>query len=215
MQDGQANSGGATQMQDGQPNSGGATQMQDGQPNSGGATQLPDGQTNSGGVTQLSDGQPNSGGVTQLSDGQPNSGGVTQLSDGQPNSGGATELPDGQPNSATQMGDGQANSSGGSTQTACMSDNSLVLTLSNGVLMDSKGRTGYIASNFQFQFDNPPQSGHLETSGFSICNGNQLALNGNTQWWMCKSGDFYNLYSKNWAAQCEETTFTIVKQTKC
>jgi hypothetical protein len=39
----------------------------------------------------------------------------------------------------------------------------LVLTLANGILKDAQGRTGYIASNYQFQFDGPPQvcSSHL------------------------------------------------------
>jgi hypothetical protein len=33
----------------------------------------------------------------------------------------------------------------------------LELTLDGSVLKDAKGRTGYIASNYQFQFDGPPQ----------------------------------------------------------
>ena len=33
----------------------------------------------------------------------------------------------------------------------------LELTLSDSVLKDAKDRTGYIASNYQFQFDGPPQ----------------------------------------------------------
>jgi hypothetical protein len=33
----------------------------------------------------------------------------------------------------------------------------LTLTLINGILKDALGRTGYIASNYQFQFDGPPQ----------------------------------------------------------
>jgi hypothetical protein len=33
----------------------------------------------------------------------------------------------------------------------------LECTLSGGVLKDSQQRTGYIASNYQFQFDGPPQ----------------------------------------------------------
>jgi len=43
---------------------------------------------------------------------------------------------------------------------------SLVLTLNNGVLKDSEGRTGYIASNNQLQFDNPPQVRSTWLSGF-------------------------------------------------
>jgi hypothetical protein len=33
----------------------------------------------------------------------------------------------------------------------------LEITLSGGILKDSQQRTGYIASNYQFQFDGPPQ----------------------------------------------------------
>ena len=33
----------------------------------------------------------------------------------------------------------------------------LEITLAGGILKDSQQRTGYIASNFQFQFDGPPQ----------------------------------------------------------
>jgi hypothetical protein len=33
----------------------------------------------------------------------------------------------------------------------------LECTLSGGILKDAQGRTGYIASNYQFQFDGPPQ----------------------------------------------------------
>jgi hypothetical protein len=33
----------------------------------------------------------------------------------------------------------------------------LEITLSGGILKDAQGRTGYIADNYQFQFDAPPQ----------------------------------------------------------
>lgn len=33
----------------------------------------------------------------------------------------------------------------------------LELTLADGVLKDAQQRTGYIAANYQFQFDGPPQ----------------------------------------------------------
>jgi len=35
----------------------------------------------------------------------------------------------------------------------------LEITLAGGKLTDAEGRTGYIASNRQFQFDSPPQTG--------------------------------------------------------
>lgn len=77
------------------------------------------------------------------------------------------------------------------------------MTLQDGVLKDSKDRTGYIASNFQFQFDGPPQAGAIYTAGFSTCNNGSLALGGSTVFYRCLSGDFYNLYDRHWAAQCE------------
>lgn len=74
--------------------------------------------------------------------------------------------------------------------------------LSNGVLTDAYQRTGYIASNYQFQFDAPPQAGAIYTAGFSICANDTLALGGSTLWWACASGNFYNLYDRDWAPQC-------------
>jgi len=78
----------------------------------------------------------------------------------------------------------------------------LTLTLTDSILKDQDSRTGYIAANFQFQFDNPPQNGAIYTSGFSVCSNGSLALGGSAIWWSCLSGSFYNLYDRNWAAQC-------------
>jgi hypothetical protein len=86
----------------------------------------------------------------------------------------------------------------------------LTLTLAGGVLKDQAGRTGYIASNYQFQFDNPPQAGALETSGFSVCQNGSLALGDTAIWYQCLSGTFYNLYSKNWAPQCSPIYIDII-----
>jgi hypothetical protein len=81
-------------------------------------------------------------------------------------------------------------------------DGPLTLSLQGGVLKDQAGRTGYIASNYQFQFDNPPQADALSTSGFSYCSNNTLALSGSAVWYQCYSGNFYNLYDRDWADQC-------------
>ncbi|KAH7116774.1 covalently-linked cell wall protein-like protein [Dendryphion nanum] len=78
----------------------------------------------------------------------------------------------------------------------------LTLSLNNGVLKDQAGRDGYIASNFQFQFDSPPQAGAIYTSGFSVCSNNTLALGGSAIFYQCWSGSFYNLYDRHWAEQC-------------
>ncbi|KIW08740.1 uncharacterized protein PV09_00679 [Verruconis gallopava] len=88
------------------------------------------------------------------------------------------------------------------TSAAKVKRDALVCTLSGGILKDAHGRTGYIASNYQFQFDNPPQAGAIYTAGFSVCSNGSLALGGSAIWYQCYSGGFYNLYDRSWAAQC-------------
>ena len=69
--------------------------------------------------------------------------------------------------------------------------------------MDNKQRTGYIASNNQFQFDAPVQDGAIYTAGWSVCGNTSLALGPTTNFYRCLSGSFYNLYNTNDAKQCE------------
>jgi hypothetical protein len=57
----------------------------------------------------------------------------------------------------------------------------------------------YIAANYQFQFDAPPQAGAIYTTGFSLCSNNSLALGGSAIFYQCLSGSFYNLYDRDWA----------------
>jgi len=78
----------------------------------------------------------------------------------------------------------------------------LTITLKNGVLTDGIGRTGYIADNYQFQYDKPAQHGALFTGGFSICPNGSIALGDSAVFWSCNSGAFSNLYDRWWAAQC-------------
>ncbi|MCJ1240809.1 hypothetical protein MMC14_008813 [Varicellaria rhodocarpa] len=85
---------------------------------------------------------------------------------------------------------------------SCGSDGTLVITIANGQLHDAKGRTGYVASNYQFQFDGPPQAGAIYTGGFSICGNNSLALGSSAVFYQCLSGTFYNLYDQSTGAQC-------------
>ncbi|KAI1760105.1 hypothetical protein GGR53DRAFT_511108 [Hypoxylon sp. FL1150] len=92
----------------------------------------------------------------------------------------------------------------------CGSDGILVLTLKDGSTFDAQKRTGYIASNYQFQFDAPAQAGALYTSGFSVCENNLLALGDSTTFYRCLSGTFYNLYDRNWAPQCEPVSIIAV-----
>lgn len=88
----------------------------------------------------------------------------------------------------------------------------LTLTLQDGILKDQAGRTAYIADNYQFQFDAPPQTGALSTAGYAVCGNNSLALGPSTVFYQCLSGDFYNLYDRNWAPQCEPIHLQAIAQ---
>ncbi|MCJ1406496.1 hypothetical protein MMC19_000561 [Ptychographa xylographoides] len=94
--------------------------------------------------------------------------------------------------------------------TSCGGPGTLIQTLADGIIHDSKGRTGYIASNGQFQFDGPPQAGAIYTGGFSICGNNSLALGGSTIFYQCLSGTFYNLYDISTGAQCSPVYINAV-----
>lgn len=102
---------------------------------------------------------------------------------------------------------------------SCLTPSSLQLHLSNGTLTDAQGRTGYIASNYQFQFDKPPQSEALYTAGWAVCGGHNanltLSLGGSAVFWQCLSGDFYNLYDRYWAGQCSPVTLRVVELVDC
>jgi hypothetical protein len=124
---------------------------------------------------------------------------------------------------------------------SCLTDSTLQLHLQDSNLYDGLNRTGYIASNYQFQFDGPPQSGAIYTSGWSLCpvpdpsastspqqagdeDGDDdgqldgvmtLALGGSTTFWQCLSGNFYNLYTENWAAQCSPVELRITRLVSC
>lgn len=95
-------------------------------------------------------------------------------------------------------------------QSSCGLEGSLTLTLENGILKDGQSRTGYIASNYQFQFDGPVQAGAIYTAGFSACSNSSLALGGSAVFYQCLSGSFYNLYDRNWAPQCNAVLLQIL-----
>lgn len=177
-------------------------------------------------VSQISDGQiqaPTTATippVSQISDGQIQAPGstlctstvsaVSQISDGQPQAPYHTiaskvkryAFPQATPSSSPQL-------------VGCASNGTLTLTLDNGVLKDGQGRTGYIASNYQFQFDNPPQAGAIYTSGFSVCSNGSLALGGSAVWYQCLSGQFYNLYDRYWAPQCHAVLIDVLLLKNC
>ena len=101
-------------------------------------------------------------------------------------------MPDGQPISPA--------SSSGMSMVACRSEATLAMTLKDGILLNSQGRTGYIAANYQFQFDKLTQIGAVYTAGWSVCSNGSLALGGSTTFYQCLSGNFYNLYNENWVS---------------
>jgi hypothetical protein len=92
----------------------------------------------------------------------------------------------------------------------CGQEGYLTLKLDGGVLTDAKGRTGYIASNYQFQFDAPPQANALSSGGFAVCSNGSLALASSNIFYKCLSGDFYNLYDRSWAPQCAPIIIDIL-----
>lgn len=183
-------------------------------------------------VTEFIDGQPQAPKVTvvpvtQISDAQPQApapaptataSAVSQLSDAQPQAPSGTasavsQISDAQPQAASTAGASAAAPS--ATMVACATDGTLELTLVDGILKDGKGRTGYIASNYQFQFDSPPQAGAIVTAGFSACGNGSLALGGTNVFYQCLSGNFYNLYDRNWAAQCSPVTINTLGLVNC
>ncbi|KAL1838067.1 hypothetical protein VTJ49DRAFT_3087 [Mycothermus thermophilus] len=92
----------------------------------------------------------------------------------------------------------------------CAGTGNLVLNLTDEVLTDALDRTGYISMSYQFQFDNPPQSGALFTAGFTACLNDTLALGPTTVFWQCASGTFWNLYDRWSAPQCEPVHIVIL-----
>ncbi|MCJ1318310.1 hypothetical protein MMC15_003638 [Xylographa vitiligo] len=94
---------------------------------------------------------------------------------------------------------------------SCGSSGTLVETLSGGQLFDSHGRTGYIAANYQFQFDGPPQNGAIYTGGFSVCANGTLALGGSAIFYQCLSGTFYNLYDQSTGGQCSPVFINAIQ----
>lgn len=176
-------------------------------------------------VSQIHDGQvqappqlPAVRPVSQIKDGQPQAAPATatpvsQIKDGQPQAAqgpAVAQIKDGQPQATTAVG-----SSSTVQQAACAAKDTLALTLINSVLKDAQGRTGYVASNQQFQFDDPPQAGAIYTSGFSVCGNGSLALGGSAIFYQCLSGTFYNLYTVSQGLQCNTVTINALQLRTC
>lgn len=177
-------------------------------------------------VSQIGDGQiqapVTATPVSQLPDAQPQAPtgtapAVTQLPDAQPGA------PTGTAPAVTQATDAQpgATSTGVATpptvqMVACKTNSTLQMTIEDGLLYDGLRRRGYIAANYQFQFDaGVPQTGAIITSGFSLCENGTLALGGSAIFWQCLSGTFYNLYDRDWAFQCEPVFLMALDLIEC
>ncbi|KAK4693246.1 hypothetical protein P7C71_g4114, partial [Lecanoromycetidae sp. Uapishka_2] len=160
-------------------------------------------------VTEFSDGQPQAPTISTAT-----ATGVSEASDAQIV---ATNVPATTTPAATAAATSAAaeTSSASVKMVACDRPGELAITLDNNILTDAKQRTGYIASNYQFQFDGPPQAGALYTAGFSFCANNSLALGGSNIFYQCLSGDFYNLYDRKWAAQCSPVTISTLQLEQC
>ncbi|KAL8846807.1 MAG: hypothetical protein Q9221_008135 [Calogaya cf. arnoldii] len=213
-------------MSDGQPQAGDHTMMFM-------AAQIGDGQVQAqtqtyAPVTVIADGQPQAptlptptimDPVSQIGDGQPQAPTSTQLpvsqiDDAQPQAPSTTSAPS-VPERLASDDSPQSSTDSGITMVACKTEGTLEITLADGVLKDAQGRTGYIASNFQFQFDAPPQAGAIYTTGFSACGNGTLALGGSIVFYQCLSGDFYNLYDRSWAPQCSPITINLLELQNC
>ena len=191
-------------------------------------SQIPDGQVQAPAMTTISptqDEQPQAttaAPLSQSSHSQPRartSFPVSQISDHHPQTSTTTavsDISDVQPQTSNASGSAPIASSSPSVDlVACRGEGALELTLKDGILKDGQGRTGYIASNFQFQFDAPPQAGAIYTSGFSICSNGTLALGGSNIFYQCLSGNFYNLYDRHWAPQCSPVTIESLTFQDC
>ena len=93
------------------------------------------------------------------------------------------------------------------------SNTPLGISLYNGILTDENGRTGFIASNGQFQFLRPPPLNATYTAGFSLCENNSLALGSSAIWYQCISGAYYNLYDTPQGDHCGQIYIEILSGT--
>lgn len=93
---------------------------------------------------------------------------------------------------------------------ACPGEGVLVVEVADTVMKDAQGRVAYLADNFQFQFDGPPQAGALFTAGFSVCGNGSIALGDSTVFYKCQSGDIYNLYDRWIAEQCSPVRLNVM-----
>ncbi|ODV82328.1 uncharacterized protein CANTADRAFT_45249 [Suhomyces tanzawaensis NRRL Y-17324] len=179
-------------------------------------------------VNQIGDGQiqhQTASVVNQIGDGQiqhqtATSSVVNQIGDGQiqhqTTAPAASQISDGQVQNPTGTPTPNADKPTGGFPASCKTENSLGMNLSGGILKDAKGRVGAIVANRQFQFDGPPpQAGSIFAAGWSVTHDGNLALGSDDVFFQCASGDFYNLYDQNVAAQCTPVKLSVIDLVDC
>lgn len=99
---------------------------------------------------------------------------------------------------------------------SCSTNETLQMTLQNGILRDHHGRIGSIVASRQFQFDGPvPQHGAVFAAGWLVTQDGYLALGNMTSFYQCRLGDFNNLYDTPIAAQCSSVNLEVVELVEC
>ncbi len=81
--------------------------------------------------------------------------------------------------------------------------------LKDSVMTDARGRTGYIASNYQLQFDNPAGGRHLHGGLRRLRSNRSLALGARRLLGM-QVRRFWNLYDRSWAEQCSPVDILVL-----
>ncbi|PWW76953.1 hypothetical protein C7212DRAFT_294379 [Tuber magnatum] len=102
--------------------------------------------------------------------------------------------------------------------TACTDRDTAIISITDGVLKDSRGRTGCIVANRQFLFDYPPlQHDVLFSGGFSVGKNGLLALGENDVFYACPSEreGSSKLYDMRIADYCRPVLLEVVKLTRC
>ena len=78
----------------------------------------------------------------------------------------------------------------------------MICNLSNGMLTDEDGRTGYIADDHSLEFNFQPLAGFIYDAGFYICVNGSLGFGRSALWNSCDRGGSFNLYSSEVVSNC-------------
>ncbi|CUS10309.1 unnamed protein product [Tuber aestivum] len=108
----------------------------------------------------------------------------------------------------------EARDEASSQSIACIDRDTAIISITDGVLKDSSGRTGCIVANRQFLFDHPPlQHDLLFSGGFSVGKNGLLALGKDDVFYACPSEreGYSKLYDMRIADYCRPVLLEIVK----